>query len=228
MQQTPFDPGKLLADEEWESDEPELDSDLHRQQIELLLACLYWWWRSRSDFYATGNLTIFYSPEQRITRDFRGPDFFVVLGVDPRPRKSWMIWREQYRFPNVIIELLSDSTSRVDRHEKRQLYQDVFQTPEYFWFDPWTARRFEGLRLIDGVYQPIQPNSQGWRWSEQLELYLGITAGQLRFFSPDGTQVPTRAEYEARQAEQERLRAEQAEQELEQLRRQLRDLEQGS
>lgn len=231
---TPFGAGKLLTDE-WESNEPELDSDLHRQQIELLLACLYWWWRERRDFYATGNLTIFYNPDQQITRDFRGPDFFVVLGVDPRPRKSWMVWRENYRFPNLIIELLSDSTARVDRQQKRQLYQDTFKTPEYFWFDPWTARELEGLRLINGIYQPIQPNEQGWLWSEPLELFLGITEGKLRFFSPTGELVLTeaeaeksRAEWERNRAERERNRAERAERELEQLRQRLRDLEQGS
>lgn len=217
MTPTPFDVGMLWVDEEWESDEPELDSDLHRQQIDLLLACLYWWWRARSDFYATGNLTIFYNPDQRITRDFRGPDFFVVLGVDPRPRKSWMLWRENYRFPNLILELLSDSTARVDRRQKRQLYQDTFKTPEYFWFDPWTAQEFEGLRLIDGLYQPIPANAQGWRWSEQLQLFLGIAEGKLRFFSPTGELVPT-------EAEAERQRANQAERELERLRQRLRDL----
>lgn len=43
------------------SDEPPWESDLHREQIELLLACLKWWWRDRTDFYATGNLTIYFS-----------------------------------------------------------------------------------------------------------------------------------------------------------------------
>ncbi len=41
------------------SDEPPVESDLHREQIELLLACLKWWWRNRNDFYASGNLTIY-------------------------------------------------------------------------------------------------------------------------------------------------------------------------
>jgi Uma2 family endonuclease len=70
------------------SDEPPLESDLHRDQIEILLACLKWWWRERTDFYASGNLTIYYSSEHITTRDFRGPDFFVVLGAENRPRKS--------------------------------------------------------------------------------------------------------------------------------------------
>jgi len=95
------------------SDEPPLESDLHRDQIELLLACLKWWWRERTDFYATGNLTIYFSEEHITTRDFRGPDFFVVLGVENRPRRSWMVWAEQGKYPNVIIELLSNKLTRI-------------------------------------------------------------------------------------------------------------------
>ena len=67
------------------SDEPPLESDWHREQIELLLACLSWYWREggtcpRDNYYASGNLTIYYSEDKITTRDFRGPDFFVVLG----------------------------------------------------------------------------------------------------------------------------------------------------
>jgi Uma2 family endonuclease len=118
------------------SDEPPLESDLHRDQIELLLACLKWWWRERTDFYATGNLTIYFSEEQITTRDFRGPDFFVVLGVENRPRRSWMLWAEQGKYPNVIIELLSNSTAKVDKGFKKTLYQDTFRTPRIFLVSP--------------------------------------------------------------------------------------------
>lgn len=63
------------------SDEPPLESDLHRDQIELLLACLKWWWRERTDFYATGNLTIYFSEEHITTRDFRGDFTQVVVSI---------------------------------------------------------------------------------------------------------------------------------------------------
>ena len=39
------------------SDEPPLESDLHLQQIIILLSCLELLWRERSDYYASGNLT---------------------------------------------------------------------------------------------------------------------------------------------------------------------------
>jgi len=38
----------------------------------------------------------------------------------------------------LIVELLSESTAKVDREEKRELYQRIFRTPEYFYFSPET------------------------------------------------------------------------------------------
>lgn len=48
-----------------------------------------------------------------------------------------------------------------------------------------------GFRLDKNRYQEIQPNNQGWRWSEELELYLGVDGGQLRYFTANGQRVPT-------------------------------------
>jgi Uma2 family endonuclease len=46
------------------SDEPQLESDLHLQQIIVLLTSLELLWRQRNDYYASGNLTIYYNEEQ--------------------------------------------------------------------------------------------------------------------------------------------------------------------
>lgn len=54
------------------SDEPPLESDLHRQQMDLLINCLEWWWHDRNDFYASGNLTIYFNQDHIKSRDFRG------------------------------------------------------------------------------------------------------------------------------------------------------------
>ncbi|MEB3312973.1 MAG: Uma2 family endonuclease, partial [Cyanobacteriota bacterium] len=37
------------------SDEPPLESDFHRDQIDLLIRLLRWWWRDRNDVYVSGN-----------------------------------------------------------------------------------------------------------------------------------------------------------------------------
>ncbi|BCL36447.1 Uma2 family endonuclease [Nostoc sp. MS1] len=229
-----FPPGDIY------SDEPPLESDLHLHQIILLLKCLELWWQNRNDFYAAGNLTIYYSQRQLKSEEFRGPDFFVVLGCERKPRKSWVVWQENGQYPNIIVELLSSSTKATDKDLKKQIYQNIFRTPEYFWFDPYNLE-FAGFHLVDGNYQPVEPNHQGWLWSQQLKLYLGVHNNQLRYFTQEGQLVLTpeelaqqetqraeqeaqRAEQEAQRAEQEAQRAEQERQRAERLAAKLREL----
>ncbi|TRU84996.1 MAG: Uma2 family endonuclease [Microcystis novacekii Mn_MB_F_20050700_S1] len=188
------------------SDEPPLESDLHLQQIIILLSCLELLWQEKNDYYASGNLTIYYNEEQLKKRDFCGPDFFVVLDTEKRPRKSWVVWGEQGKYPNVIVEILSDSTANIDRTKKKILYQNTFRTPNYFWFDPNTLE-LQGFTILEGQYQAISANNQGYLWSEQLGLYLGIFDRKLRYFTVDGQLVPTpqEAELQQRQAKEQIL-----------------------
>ncbi|HEY6558755.1 MAG TPA: Uma2 family endonuclease [Polyangiaceae bacterium] len=194
----------------WLSDEPPMETYQHLMQMLALIATLRFLWRERTDYFAGGNLTVYFSPVQKKSDDFRGPDFFVVLGVDgTKPRASWVVWEEGGRYPNFIVEIASDSTARVDRGEKKRIYQDIFRTPEYFVFDPETAV-LEGWRLVGGRYQAMAPDSSGCLTSEQLELKLGIVDRELRFFSPDGVLVskPEEAALEAqRRADEEQRRA---------------------
>jgi Uma2 family endonuclease len=215
-----FPPGDLL------SDEPPLENELHLRQLILLIQCLEWLWRDRQDFYAFGNLTIYYSPRQRKSEKFRGPDFFVVLGTERKSRKSWVVWEEDGKYPNVIVEVLSPKTAKIDRGLKKQLYQDTFRTPDYFWFDPKTLE-FKGFHLVDGRYQELLANEQGWLWSEQLGLWLGVCDSMLRLFTPEGQLIPApeeAVEQERQLKEQERQLKEQAEQRAERLAQKLREL----
>jgi Uma2 family endonuclease len=217
------------------SDEPEMESTQHYQQLAVLVSHLEWYWRERADFFIGANLTVYYTLEQLRVRRFRGPDFFLVREVDPQPRTSWVVWEEGGRYPDLIVELLSDSTAEVDRTEKKRLYQTIFHTPEYFWFSPITGE-FAGFRLNSQWYEAIPADERGWRWSEVLGLYLGIVDGQLRYFEADGTLVlgPAetalrerhRADQEQRRAEQEWQRAEQAQLQLEQERQRVERLAQ--
>ncbi|WP_445634893.1 Putative restriction endonuclease domain-containing protein [Nostoc sp. DSM 114161] len=201
------------------SDEPPLESELHLRQIILLLQSLEWLWQDRNDFYAAGNLTIYYSPHQKKSEYFRGPDLFVVLGTERKARKSWVVWEEYGKYPNVILEILSESTAKTDKGLKKQIYQDNFRTPNYFWFDPYTLE-FAGFNLVDAKYQPLQANEQGYLWSEQLGLYLGIHQQFLRLFTSDGQLVPIPEEVAAQAQEV----AAQAEEKAERLAAKLREL----
>ena len=200
------------------SDEPEMESSLHYMQLLLLVTCLEWLWRDRNDFFIGANLTIYFSRQQLRNRDFRGSDFFLVKQTQKRPRNAWVVWEEDGKYPNLIIELLSTSTATTDRTLKKDLYQERFRTPEYFWFSPDTLE-FEGFRLIGNRYQEITPNTRGWRWSEELGLYLGVEQ-QLRYFTSEGDIIPTPEEV----ALQERIEKELAQQRVERLAERLRSL----
>lgn len=201
-----------------ESNEPEMESSLHYAQLALLVACLEWLWRDRTNFFIGANLTIYFSREQLKNQDFRGPDFFLVNHTEKRPRKSWAVWEEGGQYPDLIIELLSESTARTDRNLKKTLYQDRFRTPEYFWFSPETLE-FAGYRLVNQRYEAI-PDEAGRLWSQVLGLYLGTQQGMLRYFLESGELVPTPEEAAA----QAQARAQQAESRANQLAEQLKAL----
>ncbi|MEM9136691.1 MAG: Uma2 family endonuclease [Cyanobacteria bacterium P01_F01_bin.42] len=204
-----------------ESNEPPLESDLHREQIDLLIRLLKYWWQDRTDFYISGNLTVYYNQKQLKTRDFRGPDIFIVLGAEQKERRSWVIWEEGGKYPDVVIELLSDSTASVDRGLKKNLYQSVWRVPNYFWFHPGTCE-FKGLRLVAGQYEELTPNEDGRLWSDQLNLFLGIDKRQLRWYDENGHLIPLPEEQERQAKEQERQAKELAEQRVQQLEEVLR------
>ncbi len=215
-----------------DSDEPQMETVQHQRQLVLLQTTLDWHWRDRHDYFIGANLSIYYDHDELRRRRFIGPDMFLVLGVSPEPRRSWVVWEEGGRYPDLIVELLSDATAKTDKTDKRAHYQNIFRTPEYVWLDP-IGGEFEALRLGPRrIYEPILPNADGLRWSEVLALHLGVIDGKLRYFDADGSLIPTppesalaamaqaaaereraaaeheRAEAERRRAETERQRAE--------------------
>lgn len=198
------------------SDEPPLETDFHRNQIDLLIRLLQHWWQDRQDFYISGNLTVYYNKQQFKSRDFRGPDVFIVLGTEKKNRRSWAIWEEGGKYPNVVIELLSNSTASIDRGAKKTLYQDVWRVPEYYWFHPETLE-VAGFHLVESQYETIAPTQQGRFPSQQLGLELGIHERQLRWFTSGGELIPLPEEQERQRTEQERQAKEQAQHRLERL-----------
>lgn len=219
-------PALSTLDLPYEDGEP-LESNWHRADMNLLIEVLDQLWPDRSNYFAGGNMFIYYSYEQVRNRDYKGPDFFVVLGVDGRhDRKSWVVWEEGGHYPNVIIELLSASTAVYDKTGKKTLYERTLRTPEYFCYDPDTQELL-GWRLVGDAYLQLESNEDDWLWCEELGLwlgewegeYLGVQATWLRFFTPEGELVLTHKEagrrrtaIERRHAEAERQRALAAEQ----------------
>lgn len=164
------------------------------------------------------------------------PDCYVVFGVEPYLRDNYKVWEEGDHFPDVIIEFTSKETRRQDFGKKKALYEQTFQTYEYFTFDPTGKRRkmrLRGFRLQEGKYEELTPEADGRLYSEKLGLALVPEGKWLRLYDPltpeflrtpqeefdERVMAERRAEEEGRRAEaladeNERLRAE-----LERLRR---------
>lgn len=198
-----------------------METQRHKVQMDMLIDSLFLWLASRDDGYVGGNMFVYYSLAQVKNQDFRGPDFFVVLGVPKKERLCWVVW-EEGKGPDVVIELLSDSTAAQDKNEKKLIYQNLLRVSEYFWFDPFNADDCAGFFLNRGVYQPIPANAQNQLVSQSLGLalvrwqgiYKGIDATWLRWATMEGELLPNAeeiADLERQRAEQERQRAEQAE-----------------
>jgi Uma2 family endonuclease len=213
-----------------ESDGEPVETERERMQINLILDVLDQHWQDRQDFYAAGNMFLYYCAEQarqiiaeeadpvRPRRAFRGPDVFIVLNVDGNIRRQkWVVWEEGGRYPNVIFEFLSPSTRQIDRTTKKELYAQVFRTQEYYWYDPFAPRELQGWqwRAGDG-YQAMVPDDRGWLWSPSLQLWIGRWEGTykrapatwLRLYDQEGRLALTSDEAAEQRAEAARVRAE--------------------
>jgi Uma2 family endonuclease len=197
-----------------ETDGEPLETPWHRSNINLLIDAVVWQRRSQTNFYVGGNMFLYYSLTQARNWEYKGPDFFFVKDVDgTRPRRYWWVF-EEGKYPNFILELLSPSTALADRTTKKDLYEQRFRTPEYFYFDPQT-RELSGWGLTKGRYEPLRPNERGWLWSEELGLWVGTWEGTfqkimgtwVRFFDTDGILVPTETEAQRQRADNEKHRA---------------------
>jgi Uma2 family endonuclease len=193
-----------------------METPKHRRQMNVLIDTLtsYLYGQGRRDFFVGGNMFVYYSQLQTKQNDFRGPDVFVVLGVPERRRKSWVVWEEGGKMPNVVIELLSESTEAIDRGRKMDIYAKIMRVGEYYLYDPDSCK-LEGYQLdpAQGSYRPMTPADDGSLPCAQLGLRLAVrdaTLGLneegpwLRWIDPRGEVLPH--DSERAQAEAERAR----------------------
>ncbi|MEQ8539589.1 MAG: Uma2 family endonuclease [Coleofasciculus sp. D1-CHI-01] len=213
-----WEPSMPPTDLIFDDGEP-LESNRHRIAINVLIRSLQQAYLDRNDFFTSGNMFIYYSSEQARNRDFRGPDFFAVLNVDgTTERQGWVVWEEGGCYPDVIVELMSPSTAAMDTGTKKDIYERIFRTPDYFVFNPFDPNSLQGWHLdASQQYQPLVPNEQGWLWCQTLGLWVGTwhgtidreTAVWLRFYDQEGNLVPLpeeAAQQEVEAAQQQGLK----------------------
>jgi Uma2 family endonuclease len=90
----PLPPTNLIFD-----DGESLETTQHRVAMNVLIRSYQQYRADQTNFYVGGNMFIYYSSTQIKNRDFREPDFFVVLDVDGE-RLGWVVWEEEGLYPS--------------------------------------------------------------------------------------------------------------------------------
>ena len=155
----------------------------------------------------------------------RYPDLLVAFGVNPAAYKASNAYviSEQGKPPDLVLEIASRRTGRIDVTEKREDYA-ALGIGEYWRFDErgqHHGARLAGDRLVDGEYVAIEIEEladgslQGY--SGALDLNIRWEDGELVFYDPaTGRPIATLEDERARadtaearaQAEQARADAE--------------------
>ena len=216
-----------------------------RREIDEILGLLSAWFTGfdrRPDVFLDRESNVCYDPRNLNVR--AAPDVYLAFGVDAeaiRPRKLYLPW-EVGKPPDWVLEVASESTSRVDVDRKPAIYAQI-GAPEYWRFDPtggeYHGEPMFGGRLVGGSYQTIElttePDGILKGYSEVLQLSLSWDDGWPRFYDPaTGSYLPNwrqmhdtllAAEAERDAAEARRFAAGR---ENERLRELLRRLKEGS
>jgi Uma2 family endonuclease len=109
--------------------EPMAETPIHRDVMSDSIAMLKAYFEDDPQVYVSGNMMMYYVEGNA---DKSGsPDVFVTRGIPRRPERDvYKVWVEG-KGPNVVIEVTSKWTARVDPRWKFSLYRDVLKVPEY-------------------------------------------------------------------------------------------------
>ncbi len=207
-----------------ESDgEPMGETDLHRDWMVRILEILRQRYRGQR-VYIASDLLVYY--EEGNPAKFIVPDDFIVLDCDPGRRRIFKIWEER-RVPDVIFEVTSHSSRRIDTVKKPVIYEQM-GVKEYYLYDPtcdYLKPALQGFRMTDGSLKQIAPVNGVLR-CETLQLGLRLVNGDLEFFdlrTGDPAVDAAESEREAKELERE---AKELEREAKELERKAREREQ--
>ncbi len=175
-----------------ESDgKPVGETDNHIAALFHLWQALRFHYRNDPNVYVAGNMLFYY--EEGNPAEYKVPDVFVVKGVPKHDRRVYQIWKEK-RAPCVVFEITSRGTRLEDLGTKRALYE-MLGVQEYYLFDPldeYLRPRFQGYKLVGGMYQPLKLSGDGSLLSRELNLVLRPEGKLLRVVDPtSGAPLPT-------------------------------------
>ena len=173
--------------------------------------CLGWHFGTPETTVIDGKIYIAPHPLSKI-KGLRAPDMLIAFNADPDAcaRRNAYVISEQGKPPDLVMEVASPSTGRIDVRDKPADYA-ALGILEYWRFDETGesyGARLAGDRLTGDRYKPITitelPNGSLEGYSKVLGLKLRWEKGQLKCYDPTTTKpIMSLAEMQ-RIAEEER------------------------
>jgi len=207
-----------------ESDgEPIGETDWHIAVILYLRQALRYFFRNQQ-VYVAADLLFYY--EEGETSVYKVPDVFVVKDVAPHDRRTYKLWEEDNKQPNIIFEITSKSTRWDDLTTKKALYE-LLGVQEYILFDPldeYLKPNLQGYELVDGRYNEMTLDEDGCLLSNEMGLLLRPEKHLLRLVNPTTNEPIPTLEEQSIQLEEQAKRLEEFEAENERLRDELKKL----
>lgn len=180
----------------------------------------------QSDYCIGQDSGIYWRLTEPPERGAEAPDWFYVphvpATINGQIRRSYVLWQE-YVAPLIVLEFVSgDGSPERDRTPitgKFWVYEQAIRVPFYGIYEV-NPGRVEVYHLIEGHYEPMQPNERGHYLIAPMGVELGIWQGRylnadlpwLRWWDTPGNLLLTGAEL----AQQAEAKAQQAEAQLEQ------------
>jgi Uma2 family endonuclease len=206
----------LTPDVEYpESDgRPMGETDLHINCMFRLRDQLKYHFREQR-VYVGCDLLVYY--EKGNPQRFVVPDHFVVKDCETNERRTYKIWEEGNKPPDVVFEVTSRSSRENDLTVKPSIYAQI-GVQEYFLYDPtqeYLVPPLQGFRMKAGKYVRIKPNRSGALACHELNLLLRLEKEEERtrrfklviIDAQTGQSLPTLAEANQTRADTERARA---------------------
>ena len=109
------------------------ETGLHVEAAMQMIAALKRALRHKKDVCVGGNQFMYFregDPKQVVC-----PDAYAAFHTDPAPRRTWKVWEEGGRFPDLVVEIISESSRLLDDRGKRGVYE-ALGVREYYLFDP--------------------------------------------------------------------------------------------
>jgi Uma2 family endonuclease len=187
------------------------ETSVHINLVANFLNILKLFFKERKEVFLSANMNLYYEKDN--PNKWFAPDILIAFGVPNHERSSYQIWEENVA-PQVIFEVSSERTWKIDVSEKLEIYAQL-GVEEYYILDPEFAYLPAPIMAFhrSGDRLLTTPVNDERILSPRLGLEIVRTENNFRLFDPGKNEFlrtldEAESELERLRSEIERLKAE--------------------